>query len=69
MKCLTLLLPIPLLANIWVINTEDYLGRVAISKSDYLIIKPTHSLAAHYRVTNKILCSTDECVSKNIHKL
>ena len=69
MKYLTLFLPFVLTANIWVVTTEDYLGRVSIAKSDYLIISINHSLATHYGVTNRIICESDECVNYNIKRL
>ena len=69
MRYLLLFLPFTLIANIWVIQTEDYLGRVIISKSDYIIVSREHSLANHYGITNRIVCETNECISDNIRRL
>jgi|FLOH01.1.fsa_nt_gi hypothetical protein len=69
MKYLLLFLPFTLVANIWVITTENYWGRIAITKSDYLIISINHSLANHPGVTNRIICESDECINYNIDRL
>ena len=69
MKYLMILLPISLLANIWVITSENYVGMATITKGDYLIVPIDHSLAKHYGVTNRIICESKECVQDNISRL
>lgn len=69
MKYLLLLLPFTLIANIWVIKTENYLGKATIAKADYLIVSEGHSLANHYGVTNRILCDSEQCVLDNVKRL
>ena len=69
MKYLIILLPISLLANIWVITSENYVGMVTIAKGDYLIVPISHSLATHYGMTNRIICESKECVEDNIARL
>lgn len=69
MKYLILFLPFILSANIWVITTENYLGMVAITSSDYLIVSIDHSLAKHPGATNRIICESEECINYNIDRL
>lgn len=70
MKYLFLLLPFTLIANIWVIQTEDYLGRIAIEKTDYIIVPSNHSLITRYNTLGTVvICDTLDCIENKVMQL
>lgn len=63
-----LLVGVRLDASVIDIQTEDYLGKIAIEKRDFVIVSPSHSLA-NSNIPNITICESKECREKFIEKM